>query len=227
MNHKKHVAAIVDGMATYMHKNFPPGGATFVGTVFDLSPQSAGARRVFPTDFSFKRFRNTLQKTQLPTLKASCELEVCFRKVCFWCFFFNRKMEGINLYKTTSIFSSPSDFFFLKNFWPGDFLFGFFLVFGKEWKFRSFQLRGLNRVANRAPWGSFSMASRHPWFLSVSPSSGLGVLVGSVVGGATSGHTCFFVWFIEWGVNRRLWTPLNFFGKVGVFLMGAKDDHWI
>lgn len=51
MNHKKHVAAIVDGMATYMHKNFPPGGATFVGTVFDLSPQSAGARRVFPTEF--------------------------------------------------------------------------------------------------------------------------------------------------------------------------------
>ena len=87
MNHKKHVASIVDGMVTYMHKNFPPGGATFVGTVFDLSPQSAGARRVFPTDFSFKRFRNTLQKTQLPTLKASCELEVCFRKVCFWCFF--------------------------------------------------------------------------------------------------------------------------------------------
>ena len=224
MNHKKHVAAIVDGMATYMHKNFPPGGATFVGTVFDLSPQSAGARRVFPTDFSFKRFRNTLQKTQLPTLKASCELEVCFRKVCFWCFFFNRKMEGINLYKTTSIFSSPSDFFFLKNFWPGDFLFGFFFGFRKRMEIQIIPTAGVEPCGKPGTLGEFFHGFQAPMIPlrlpELGPRGGIWIFLG-----ATVRSTCFLVWLHRVRVNQMLWTPLNFFGKVGVFLMGAKDDH--
>lgn len=92
----------------------------------------------FPHGVFFKRFRNTLQKTQLPTLKASCELEVCFRKVCFWCFFLIAKWKGSIYIKPPLFFRNPRIFCF-RRFLARWFCVWIFFVFRKRMK-RSFQL---------------------------------------------------------------------------------------
>ena len=224
MNHKKTCCSYCWWNGHLYAQKLPPRWCNICRYgIWFITPQRRSPP-CFPHGVSFKRFRNTLQKTQLPTLKASCELEVCFRKVCFWCFFFNRKMEGINLYKNTPYFSVPLGFFF-RTFLARWFCLDF-VVFGKRMEiFRSFQLHlhlGGNQPCGKPAPLEFFHAFRRPWFLSVSPSSGLGVLVGSV-GEGNVRSTCFLYCMVHRvRVNRRLWTALNFFWKVGVFLMGAK-----
>lgn len=139
MNHKKHVAAIVDGMVTYMHKNFPPGGATFVGTVFDLSPQSAGARRVFPTEFFLNASGIRFRKHSCPLWKLPANWRCVFGKCVSGVFSLIAKWKGSIYIKTPLWFRNPRIFFF-ESFWPGDFVWIFCCFRKMNEKNRSFQL---------------------------------------------------------------------------------------